>query len=181
MDITESNLPGLLIITPTVFTDSRGYFFEDFQQARYAHHGIPPFVQHNLSRSKRNVLRGLHYQEPRAQGKLVGVTRGVVWDVAVDIRTNSPTFGQWFGITLSDENHTQLYIPPGFAHGFCVLSEEADFYYKCTDYYNPACEQGIAWDDKTLNIAWPITNPLLSDKDKTYPTLASLSHEQLLA
>jgi len=118
MNVTEAPLSGVLIITPTVHTDTRGYFFEDFQQIRYKELGMPAFVQHNVSRSKRHVLRGLHYQLPQAQGKLVGVTRGAVWDVVVDIRAKSNTFGQWFGITLSDENHTQMYVPPGFAHGF---------------------------------------------------------------
>jgi dTDP-4-dehydrorhamnose 3,5-epimerase len=174
MNITEATLPGLLIITPKVFTDSRGYFFEDFQQERYQQLGIPPFVQSNVSRSKRHVLRGLHYQDPHAQGKLVGVSRGTVWDVVVDIRPHSNTFGKWFSITLSDENHTQLYIPPGFAHGFCVLSDEADFYYKCTDYYTPACEHGIVWNDETLNIAWPIKQPILSPKDEVFPRFNTL-------
>jgi dTDP-4-dehydrorhamnose 3,5-epimerase len=182
MEISEAKLPGILIITPSVYTDTRGYFFEDFQKNRYEQHGIPAFVQSNLSRSKRNVLRGLHYQEPQAQGKLVGVTRGTVWDVVVDIRPESVTFGQWFGITLSDENHTQMYIPPGFAHGFCVLSDEADFYYKCTEYYAPSCEHGIAWNDKTLAIDWPITNPILAAKDEQYPRFDilfnKLSHEK---
>jgi dTDP-4-dehydrorhamnose 3,5-epimerase len=170
MKITEGDLPGLLIITPNVFADSRGYFFEDFQNQRYTQYGIPPFVQSNISRSKQNVLRGLHYQDPNAQGKLVGVTRGSVWDVVVDIRPDSATYGKWFGIILSDENHIQMYVPPGFAHGFCVLSDEADFYYKCTDYYSPANEKGIAWNDATLNIPWPVKNPVLSDKDQTYPS-----------
>ncbi len=130
-------LAGLIIIEPKVFKDNRGYFYEGFQQKRYSELGIPAFVQDNSSRSTRNVIRGLHYQLPAIQGKLVDVTRGKVWDVVIDIRVSSPTFGQWAGFTLSDENHIQFYIPPGFAHGFCVLSEEADFYYKCTDYYIP--------------------------------------------
>src|SRR5579862_3700917 len=144
MKVKQAPLAGLLIIEPTVLHDERGYFCESLQQNRYAEHGMPAFVQTNISRSKNNVLRGLHYQLPHAQGKLVGVTRGKVWDVAVDIRVNSPSFGKWFGITLSDEDHTQMYIPPGFAHGFCVLSDSADFYYHCTDTYHPGCEYGIA-------------------------------------
>lgn len=180
MKITEGPLAGLLMIEPRVFTDERGYFFEVFQQDRYAAAGIPPLVQDNASLSKKNVIRGLHYQlPPHAQGKLVGVTRGCVWDVAVDIRVNSPTFGQWFGIELSAENHKQLYIPPGFAHGFCVLSEEADFYYKCTDVYAPGSEGGIAWNDPALNIPWPVKQPILSPKDEIYSPLNEIGHDRL--
>lgn len=142
MNITEGPLSGLLILQPRVFKDERGFFYEVFQAERYKDLGIPPFVQDNFSRSIQNVIRGLHYQLPHPQGKLVYVTRGHVFDVAVDIRKSSPTFGQWFGIHLTDENHTQLYIPPGFAHGFCTLSDEADFHYKCTEYYFPQGEQG---------------------------------------
>lgn len=181
MQITTSALHGLMIIQPKIFQDNRGYFYEVFQQKRYEEMGIPAFVQDNFSRSTRNVLRGLHYQLPNPQGKLVYVTRGSVWDVAVDIRKSSPTFGQWFGITLSDENHTQLYIPPGFAHGFCVLSDEADFHYKCTDYYTPGAEQGIAWNDTTLNIPWPVQHPVLSPKDEIFPFLHEHTHEKLFA
>lgn len=169
MDIRQAPLPGLIIIQPKTFEDERGYFYESFQHKRYAELGIPPFVQDNSSRSKKNVLRGLHFQSPHPQGKLVYVTRGHVWDVAVDIRNNSPTYGQWFGLHLSDENHTQMYIPQGFAHGFCVLSDEADFHYKCTDYYFPEAEQGIIWNDKKLNIPWPLENPVLSAKDQLFP------------
>ncbi|RDI44795.1 dTDP-4-dehydrorhamnose 3,5-epimerase [Aquicella lusitana] len=179
MHTTNGPLSGLLIIEPRVFKDSRGYFFETHQQTRYGSLRIPHFVQDNVSRSHRNVLRGLHYQLPHAQGKLVWVTRGSVWDVVVDIRKSSPTFGQWFGITLSDENHIQMYIPPGFAHGFCVLSEEADFHYKCTDYYAPSYEHGIAWNDARLNIAWPVSSPVLSPKDEIYPALHEIAHENL--
>lgn len=179
MKVNEASLSGLLIIEPNVFHDSRGHFYEVFQSKRYESYGIPPLVQDNTSRSKRDVLRGLHYQLPQSQGKLVWVTRGSVWDVVVDIRVKSPTFGKWFGITLSDENHLQFYIPPGFAHGFCVLSEEADFHYKCTDYYAPGKEHGIAWNDTQLNILWPIKNPILSPKDEVYPSLHEIAHEQL--
>lgn len=181
MNIKTAPLQGLIIIEPKVFNDERGYFYETFQQERYAKLGIPAFVQDNISHSKRHVLRGLHYQNPHGQGKLVSVTRGSVWDVVVDIRVQSPTFGQWFGITLSDENHTQMFIPAGFAHGFCVLSEAADFSYKCTDYYSPACEHGIAWNDPRLNITWPVQNPVLSPKDEVYPPLHEIAHEQLFA
>lgn len=181
MKITEATIPELLIIEPRVFSDNRGYFYEVFQQERYTEFGIPAFVQDNVSHSKRNVIRGLHYQLPRAQGKLVWVTRGAVWDVSVDIRLKSATFGQWFGITLSAENHTQIYIPPGFAHGFCVLSEDADLYYKCTDFYTPTSEHGIAWNDASLQIPWPITHPILSPKDEIYPCLSEITHEKLFA
>lgn len=181
MQITEGPLPGLIIIEPKAFKDNRGYFYETFQRKRYEDIGIPPFVQDNFSHSTRNVLRGLHYQLPNPQGKLVYVTRGSVWDVAVDIRQHSPTFGQWFGVHLNDENHKQLYIPPGFAHGFCVLSDEAHFHYKCTDYYTPDAEQGIIWNDEKLNITWPVENPILSPKDEIYPCLHELSHEKLFA
>jgi dTDP-4-dehydrorhamnose 3,5-epimerase len=179
MKIMNSPLSGLIIIQPSVFSDSRGFFVEAFQQKRYLELGIPAFVQDNISRSKRHVLRGLHFQLPHEQGKLVWVTRGEVFDVSVDIRVSSPTFGKWFGITLSDENHTQMYIPPGFAHGFCVLSEEADFCYKCTDFYATSSEHGIAWNDPRLNINWPIKYPILSNKDENYPSLYELSHEEL--
>lgn len=179
MQITSGPLSGLIIIQPKIYNDNRGYFYEIFQQKRYEEFGLPPFVQDNFSRSTRNVLRGLHYQLPNPQGKLVYVTRGSVWDVAVDIRKHSPTFGQWFGITLSDENHTQFYIPPGFAHGFCVLSDEVDFHYKCTDYYSPGAEQGIAWNDAKLNIPWPVQQPILSAKDEIYSCLHEISDEKL--
>lgn len=179
MNVTKGPLTGLLLIEPRLFTDDRGYFHEVYQQSRYTEAGMPPFVQDNVSRSKRNVLRGLHYQLPHAQGKLVYVTRGTVWDVVVDIRRSSPTFGRWFGIELSAENHKQMYVPPGFAHGFCVLSDEADFHYKCTDYYHPSHEHGIRWCDPALNIPWPIQNPILSAKDNEYPFLSELPHDKL--
>jgi len=182
MQASPGPLAGLIIIEPKVFKDNRGYFYEGFQQQRYSELGIPAFVQDNTSRSKQNVIRGLHYQLPRSQGKLVGVTRGKVWDVVIDIRVSSPTFGEWAGFTLSDENHIQLYIPPGFAHGFCVQSEEADFYYKCTDFYDPASEHGIIWDDAKLNIPWPLSGrAIVSDKDAVYPTLQALTNEKLFA
>lgn len=181
MKITPAPLDGLLIIEPRVFKDTRGYFYESFQQDRYLKAGLPLFVQDNVSCSTANTLRGLHYQLPRPQGKLVWVSQGSVWDVAVDIRRSSPTFGQWFSITLSDENPIQMYIPPGFAHGFCVLSETAIFHYKCTDFYAPECEHGICYNDPKLNISWPITQPILSDKDNTYLTLEEITHERLFA
>jgi dTDP-4-dehydrorhamnose 3,5-epimerase len=181
MKITEGPLSGLLIIEPKVFKDERGFFYETFQLERYKKAGMPEFVQDNTSHSKRNALRGLHYQLPHSQGKLVTVTRGEVWDVVVDIRLSSPTFGKWFSITLTDKNHVQMYIPPGFAHGFCVLSEDTDFSYKCTNYYAPGCEYGIAWNDPKLNIPWPIQQPILSPKDEIYPLLHETPHEHLFA
>lgn len=181
MKVSTTPLSGLMILEPAVYTDSRGYFHEGFHQNKYTALNIPPFVQDNLSRSTCGVLRGLHYQKPHAQGKLVSVINGCVWDVAVDIRIHSPTFMQWFGITLNDENHTQLYIPPGFAHGFCVLSETADFLYKCTDFYAPESEHGIIWNDSTLNISWPIGTPILSPKDVLYSPLNEIPHDKLFA
>lgn len=158
---------GLKVIEPDVYLDARGHFMESFNRLRYMDLGLPEdFVQDNWSRSKRGVLRGLHLQYPNPQGKLVQVIHGAVWDVAVDLRWNSPTYSKWFGLELSDENRKQLYIPPGFAHGFCVLSEEADFVYKCTQYYTPGAEQCLRWDDPSVNIKWPIANPILSDKDQ---------------
>lgn len=181
MKISKAPLEGLLLIEPRVFKDTRGYFYESFQQERYSQAGMPLFVQDNVSFSTQNTIRGLHYQLPRSQGKLVWVTQGSVWDVAIDLRASSPTFRQWYSITLSSDNHMQMYIPPGFAHGFCVLSETAIFHYKCTDFYAPDCEHGIRWDDPKLNIAWPISNPTLSAKDSTYPTLEEMTHDKLFA
>ena len=180
MKLYEAPLPGLMVIEPKMFNDSRGYFFEPFQQFRYAKAGIPSFVQDNFSHSKHNVIRGLHYQQlPKAQGKLVWVMRGAAWDVVVDIRLKSKTFGRWFNIILTAENHLQLYIPPGFAHGFCALSDEVDFCYKCTDVYAPDNECGIAWNDPKLNIPWPVTTPILSPKDEVFPCLHEIKHENL--
>lgn len=167
MNIITTELPGVLVLEPKVFGDARGFFMETWQAARYREAGLPEhFVQDNHSRSRRGVLRGLHYQLVQPQGKLVSVTRGAVFDVAVDIRRGSPAFGRWFGCVLDDVTHRQLYVPPGLAHGFCVLSEEADFFYKCTDYYHPASERGIAWDDPDIGIAWPLSDVALSSKDQ---------------
>lgn len=181
MKIAPAPLEGLLVIEPRVFGDQRGYFFETYQEQHYAQNGMPKYVQSNVSRSTRYTLRGLHYQLPRAQAKLVSVIRGAVFDVMVDIRVSSPTFGKWFGLVLSDENHQQVFIPPGFAHGFCVLSEEADFFYQCSDFYAPDCEHGIIWNDADLNIAWPVQKPVLSSKDEIYPRLNEIPREQLFA
>lgn len=172
MKVTETKIAGVLIIEPKVFGDSRGFFLETFHATRYAEYGIESnFVQDNYSRSAKGVLRGLHYQKNHPQGKLVSVTSGVVLDVAVDIRQDSSTFGQWVGITLSADDHKQFYIPPGLAHGFCVLSETADFQYKCTDYYHPEDEASIRWNDPDIAIEWNISDPILSEKDAKAPFL----------
>lgn len=166
MQISDTPLLGVKIIQPDVFSDSRGYFLETHHLQKYRDAGLDGnFVQDNLSRSAKDVLRGLHYQYPHAQGKLVYVVYGRIFDVAVDIRRDSPTFGKWFGIELSADNHLQLYISPGFAHGFCVLSETADVIYKCTAFYHAASEHTLQWNDPDLAIDWPVTHPLLSDKD----------------
>jgi len=167
MRVFTTPLPGVLVIEPTVFEDARGFFFESYHYKRYVEHGIAAtFVQDNHSRSVKNTLRGLHYQVNPGQGKLVRVVVGEVFDVAVDIRFGSPTFGKWFGTFLSAENKKQMYIPVGFAHGFCVTSEVAEFEYKCTDYYSPKDERGILWNDPDLAIDWPVKEPILSEKDK---------------
>lgn len=170
--ISKSELPEVLIVEPRVFSDHRGFFQETFHRRKYAEAGLEvTFVQDNHSRSRKNTLRGLHYQVLHPQGKLVWAASGEIFDVAVDIRKNSPTFRKWFGMRLSDINHLQLYIPPGFAHGFCVLSETADVLYKCTDLYDAEDDRGIAWDDPEIGIQWPVHEPLLSDKDRSLPKL----------
>lgn len=174
MNVIKTQLPGVLIIEPRVHHDERGHFVETFHAERYKEIGIDlPFVQDNFSRSKRGTLRGLHFQIENSQGKLVRCTRGEVWDVAADINPASPTFGQWVGHILSDSSHAQMWIPPHYAHGFLVLSEAADFQYKCTDVYNPSAERGIRWDDEQLNINWPLETiqPTLSPKDAVLPSL----------
>ena len=177
MNVIETALPGVLLIEPRVFGDHRGFFIETFHTERYASAaGITQsFVQDNHSRSRRGILRGLHLQTRRPQGKLVRVARGEVFDVVADIDPASPTFKRWVGYTLSDENARQLWIPPGYAHGFVTLSETADFEYKCTDFYDPEFETGVIWNDPDLAIEWPIDNPTVSAKDATLPTLAQLS------
>ena len=176
MKISHSKLKGCVIIEPRVFGDDRGFFLETFQAARYKQEaGIDlPFVQDNHSRSARGVLRGLHFQKTKPQGKLVRVVRGEVYDVAVDIRKGSATFGQWKGVILSEDNKKQFWVPPGFAHGFVVLSATADFEYKCTDYYDPSDEGSILWSDPDLDIPWPIANPVLSAKDESAKRLVDL-------
>jgi len=175
MKVPETELPGVKIIEPTVFGDQRGFFKATFQAERYAEIGIDlPFVQDNCSRSTKGVLRGLHLQKTRPQGKLVSCTRGVVFDVAVDVDPSSETFGKYVGVELSESNHLQLWIPPGYAHGFCVLSDVADFRYKCTDYYVPEDESGLVWNDSDVSIDWPVGLPSLSEKDQVLPTLAQI-------
>jgi dTDP-4-dehydrorhamnose 3,5-epimerase len=178
MQVSAAPLEGLLVIETKLWRDARGAFVETYHQERYRDAGIgATFVQDNFSWSQANVLRGLHYQLSRPQGKLVMVVEGRVFDVAVDIRKGSPTFGQWHGVELSAENGRQLYIPPGYAHGYCVLSERAGFMYRCTDYYSPSDERGIRWNDPQLAIAWPSVNPLVSLKDQAYKTLAEMQVE----
>jgi dTDP-4-dehydrorhamnose 3,5-epimerase len=173
MKVTPTEHPDVLLIETDVFNDGRGSFMESYHAAKYGEAGLSEvFVQDNHSRSAYGVLRGLHYQLRHPQGKLIRVVTGRAFDVALDIRRGSPRFGQWVGMELSEDNRHQLYIPPGFAHGFCVLSEQVDVLYKCTDFYAPGDEHGIAWDDPDLAIVWPETDYLLSDKDKNYPKLS---------
>jgi len=178
MKVTETRLAGVLIIEPKVFGDSRGFFKETFQAERYREAGIEyTFVQDNYSRSQKGVLRGLHYQITKPQGKLVSCPKGAVFDVAIDVDPISATFGQYVGIELTEDNHLQCWVPPGYAHGFCVLTDTADFQYKCTDYYDPSDEGGLIWNDPDVAIDWPIDQPLLSDKDSKLPTLKELANQ----
>jgi len=173
--VIPTDLPGLVVIEPDVHRDARGYFLETFHAGKYAAHGIPStFVQDNHSGSVRHTLRGLHLQVRKPQGKLVRVVEGEIWDVAVDVRRGSPTFRRWAGVCLSAENFRQAYVPPGFAHGFCVVSPSAQVEYKCTELYDPDDELGIVYDDATLAIAWPATSPLLSERDRHHPQLADV-------
>lgn len=173
MQITPTELSGVYLIEPRLFEDERGYFLETFHRQKFAEAGIDvEFVQDNFSHSRRGVLRGLHYQVEHAQGKLVRVTRGEIYDVAVDLRRSSPTFGRWTAALLSETNHRQLYIAPGFAHGFCVTSESADVSYKCTDFYAPQHERTLLWNDLALGINWPVSDPLVSGKDRAGLALA---------
>lgn len=168
----ETGIEGLFVLEPRVFEDPRGYFMETFNQKTFSDLGLrTDWVQDNHSRSSRGVLRGLHFQKPNPQAKLVRVSSGVVYDVAVDLRPDSKTFGKWHGVELSVQNKRMFLIPEGFAHGFCVVSETADFLYKCSALYSPKDEQGMLWNDPALGIPWPLTEPILSEKDKKYPTL----------
>lgn len=180
MKVIETRLLGAVVIEPQVFGDARGFFYESYNEAKYRDAGIHrSFVQSNVSRSARGVLRGLHYQWPNPQGKLVSVLEGEVYDVAVDIRRGSPTFGQWAGVMLTAENHRHFWIPEGFAHGFCVVSEHATFTYQCTALYDAKADAGIRWNDPALGIDWPISEPLLSDKDSKAPLLAAVPADRL--
>ena len=176
MNVVKTKLHDCVIIEPMVFGDERGFFLETFQAERYAKLAriTLAFVQDNHSRSSKSVLRGLHYQKTKPQGKLVRVVRGEVYDVALDIRQGSPTFGQWEGVILSEENKRQFWLPPGFAHGFLVLSDTADFEYKCTDYYDPSDEGCVLWNDPDLDIPWPLADPILSSKDASADRLVDL-------
>lgn len=176
MKVIDTALAGVKIIEPKVFGDARGFFMETFSAQRYrVEAGIDlAFVQDNHSRSRKGVLRGLHFQKTKPQGKLVSVVRGAVYDVAADINPASPTYGQYVGVELSEDNHRQLWVPPGYAHGFVVLTDAVDFVYKCTEYYDPADEGGVAWNCTMLNIAWPLTDVQLSEKDQHYPGLKDL-------
>jgi dTDP-4-dehydrorhamnose 3,5-epimerase len=180
MKVAASTLPGVIVVEPRVHQDSRGFFFESFHQAKYEEAGIKAqFVQTNVSRSAKGVLRGLHYQWPHPQGKLVSVSEGEVYDVAVDIRRGSPTFGQWMGVMLTADNHRHLWIPEGFAHGFCVLSDFATFTYQCTTLYDPVADASIRWNDQQISVDWPISQPLISDKDAKAPYLADVPADRL--
>ncbi|MBR0694158.1 dTDP-4-dehydrorhamnose 3,5-epimerase [Bradyrhizobium lablabi] len=175
MKVIPTDIPEILVIEPELFGDQRGFFLETYQLARYAAHGITrPFIQDNLSRSRRGVLRGLHLQNPSTQGKLVTVLSGCVLDVAVDVRIGSPTFGRHVAVELNDENRRQMWVPRGFAHGFAVVSETVDFFYKCDEAYSPQHEVAIRWNDPAIGIAWGITNPALSPKDAAAPLLADV-------
>ena len=180
MKVTRLEIPDVLLVEPRVFGDARGYFVETYQAERYAEAGISErFVQDNMSRSSRGTLRGLHLQHPDSQGKLVSVVEGEVFDVAVDTRVGSPTFGKWVSVLLSSSDHRQMYIPPGFAHGFCVTSEQALFAYKCTQLYKPQHELGVMWNDRGLGIPWPVTQPIISAKDQRFLPLAQIDPASL--
>lgn len=182
MNIIDLEIPGLKLIEPKVFGDHRGFFYETYSARRYKEAGIATdFVQDNLSFSKRGILRGLHFQNPHSQGKLVSVFRGEVFDVAVDLRLNSPTYGKWHSIILNEENKRQFWIPSGFAHGFCVTSEEALFCYKCDAYYSPQDEITLQWNDSDLSIPWPIESPLLSSKDQSGIAFRQIPRDRLLS
>ncbi len=180
LKFTEKSLPGVILIEPDVHEDDRGFFLETYHRKRYSEGGIDhPFVQDNHSHSKQGTIRGLHYQLHRPQGKIVYVVSGEIFDVAVDIRRGSPTFGQWTGTILSETNKYQIFIPEGFAHGYCVLSSTADVIYKCTDLYDPGDERGILWSDPTTDIAWPVESPTLSEKDRKNPKLKEIPENLL--
>ena len=182
MNIIRCDISGLLIIEPKVFGDARGFFLETWNEQRYREAGLNlRFVQDNMSSSRQGALRGLHFQNPKAQGKLVWVIEGEVFDVAVDLRRSSPTFGRWHALNLSSQNRLQFYVPPGFAHGFAVLSETALFAYKCTELYSPKDELTLSWDDPDVGVKWPLRDPVLSEKDKQGVRLKNLPADRLFA
>lgn len=175
MRFSETDLPGVVLVEPTVHRDERGFFLETYHRAKYTDGGIDAaFVQDNHSRSEKGILRGLHAQGRRPQGKLVRAVEGAIFDVAVDIRRGSPTYAKWVGVVLSADNFHQLWVPPGFAHGFCVLTDSAQVEYKCTELYDPADEIAVAWDDPEIAIAWPVEDPTLSPKDAAAPRLGDV-------
>ena len=177
---SETKLPGVLVVEPDVYGDERGFFLETWSAKRYAEAGLPQtYVQDNMSFSTKGILRGLHLQHPKGQGKLVHVIAGEVFDVAVDVRVGSPTFGHWDGVLLSSDNRKQIYIPPGFAHGFCVTGESALFAYKCTELYHRETELGVIWNDPDIGIDWPIAEPMLSKKDAAFPKLSEIDPSKL--
>jgi dTDP-4-dehydrorhamnose 3,5-epimerase len=177
MKFIPASIKDVIIVEPEVFGDQRGFFMETFRRDLFREHGIGEFLQWNHSRSVKGTLRGLHYQAEKSQGKLVRVIQGEIFDVAVDIRFGSPTFGKWVAEVLSSDNKKQIFVPIGFAHGFCVTSETAEVIYACTDYYHPAAEKGIIWNDPDLNIPWPVQSPLLSDKDRNYPRFKEIGRD----
>ena len=180
MKIIETSIEGVLLIEPNIYRDNRGFFLETYSENKYFEQGIKiKFVQDNFSSSKKNTLRGLHYQLKKPQGKLVRVSRGTVFDVALDIRKGSSSFGKYFSTILDDQKFHQLYMPPGVAHGFCVISNFADFEYKCTDFYSPENEKGVLWNDPELDIIWPVKNPILSAQDQSFFSLSKIPREQL--
>lgn len=180
MKLIPTEIPGPIIVEPDVFGDSRGYFMETWNRRRYAEAGLDlDFVQDNVSFSRKGTLRGLHFQNPQPQGKFVYVLQGEVFDVAVDVRVGSPSFGKWVGVTLSSENKRQFWVPQGFAHGFCVTSETALFAYKCTEFYNPQAETSVLWNDPAIGVQWPVDSPLLSQRDTAAPPLAQVPRSKL--
>ena len=180
MEVVDLAIPDVKLIKPRAFPDERGFFLQGYHEQQYREAGIEmSFVQDNHSRSSRGVLRGLHYQLEHAQDKLITVVRGKIYDVVVDIRRGSPTFGKWVGEILSDENHHQMYVPKGFAHGFCVMSEEVDLLYKCSDFYAPGDEYGILWADPEIGVEWPSMEMLLSEKDQKLPLLSDVAQSNL--
>ena len=182
MKFTPLEIPDVILVEPDVFGDARGFFTETYHAGKYTAGGVGgPFVQDNFSLSRRGVLRGLHFQRRNPQGKLVFVARGEVFDVAVDVRRSSPTFGKWVGRMLNDQNHHQMWIPPGFAHGFCVMSDEVEFLYKCTELYDPSSDGGIAWNDPDIGVVWPLAEPALSAKDLKLPRLREVPPDDLFA